>query len=91
MRRGHLQFILGLTGAVASLGGFFWYGITYRVFGGQIRADAKTFIFAGWILLAFFCFGFAGHGIKGGLKAAGSFAGLALAALGIGILLGHYR
>lgn len=91
MRRGNFKGIIGLTGAVAALGGFFWYGVTFHVFGGQIRADPKTFIFFGWILLAFFCFGFAGNGIKGGVRTAGYFVGLVLAALCIGILLGHYR
>lgn len=91
MGRGKRQMIMGTMGAVASMGGFFWYGITYHVFGGQFRSDAKTFIFFGWILLAFFCFGFAGDGIKGGLRTAGYFAGLALAALCVGVLLGHYR
>ncbi len=81
----------GLALMAFSIGGFFWYGIHFHVFGGKFRLDLITLGFVSWLLLGCFGSGFIRGGILSGLKSVGAISLMLMAALAIGIALGHYR
>lgn len=91
MRVSERRLRLGAVLTFGSIGAFFWWGHHFALFGHPIRLNGPFLGFLGCLVIGAFGAGYGASGIKGGLKAAGTFVFLVAGALAVGIALGNYR